>query len=337
MKYGAIQDRPLIDDVTQYLFHRSENYEMFNYLRRFPLLPLPSKPTFIDKWDFDSFYLHRIQYFVEPGLPVFAYLLVPKKQEETKIPGILALHQHNDEFKAGKSETLGLVKNPEYTKTEAVTPNPKHSTPEGKQQFAYAKDLCEQGFIVLAPDFIGFEEYRDIDEYYDNPGFIRGYEEMISAKYILYGTCLMAKHLHDLYVAVSVLTSIKGVDSEKIGVIGHSLGGLMAIVLAAFDNRIKVGASSCGVISYNAYEHGNRMESAETMIPNLRSDQRDFDFFLDMVHPTPFHLSHDAQESEYLPLSKRSNFEIYLHDLGHSFPEDARKDSYSFLKTHLLQ
>jgi dienelactone hydrolase len=158
---------------------------------------------------------------------------------------------------------------------------------------------------------------------------------MISAKYILYGTCLMAKHLHDLYVAVSVLSSIKGVDSERIGVIGHSLGGLMAIVLAAFDSRIRAGASSCGVISYNHYEQSNRMESAETMIPNLRSDGKDLDFFLDMIHPIPFHLSHDARENEYLPLSKNDNFEIYTHDKGHNFPNDARENAYEFLKKHL--
>jgi dienelactone hydrolase len=335
MKYGAVQDRPLIDDTAQYIFHRTENSKLFRYLRRFPLLPSHYKPEFIDTWDFDLYDLHKIQYEVEPNLPVFAYLLIPKDHKETKIPGILALHQHNDEFKAGKSETLGLVKNPEYTKTEAVAPNLKHSPPEGRQQFAYAKELCEKGYIALAPDFIGFEEYRDIDEYYDEPGFIRGYEEMISAKYILYGTCLMAKHLHDLYVAVSILTAIKAVDSKRIGVIGHSLGGLMSIILAAFDKRIKVGASSCGVISYHHYEQSNRMESAETMIPSLRSDQRDSDFFLDMIHPTPFHLSHDAQENEFLPLSKKDNFEIYVHNKGHSFPEDAREESYTFLKTHL--
>ncbi|MFW9851103.1 MAG: acetylxylan esterase, partial [Candidatus Thorarchaeota archaeon] len=331
MKFGAVQDRILIEDTSQYTYKRSKSSELFNYMKRFPLLPSHFMPDYVECWDFDSFNLHKIRYETEPNLPVFAYLLVPRDETELVKPGILALHQHNDEFKAGKSETIGLVKNIEYTKTEAVAPNPKYRGPEGKMQFAYARELCERGYIVLAPDLIGFEEYRDIDEYYDEPGFIRGFEEMISAKYILYGTCLMAKHLHDLYVAVSVLASIKGVDSDRIAVIGHSLGGLMAIVLAAFDQRIKTGSSSCGVLSYNHYEQSNRMESAETMIPNLRLDGKDSDFFLDMIHPTPFHLSHDARENEYLPLSKNDNFQIYTHNMGHSFPDDARMDAYEFL------
>ena len=334
MDYGAVQDRVLTEDVDQYLFHRRENAQLFRYLKRFPLVPDSLEISYVDMWDFHSFNIHKIQYNVEPGLPIFAYLLIPKTMK-IKTHGILALHEHNDEYKAGKSETIGLVRSPEYTKLEAVPPDPNHVTPESHTQYAYAKELCEQGYIVLAPDFIGFEEYREVSEYYDEPGFIRGYEEMLSSKYLLYGSCLLAKHLHDLYVAVSVLTSLNQVDSEKIGVIGHSLGGEMASILAAFDNRVKVGAVSCGFVSYDAFEKSGRMETADAIIPNFRADKQDFDFFLNMIPPTPFLLTHDVRDTAHLQTRTRKKLEIFEHDGGHTFPEMARKRAYQFLTNHL--
>jgi dienelactone hydrolase len=334
MDYGAVQDREFTEDVDQYLHHRKENKQLFRYLKRFPLVPKSLEFNYVDQWNFRSFDLHKIWYYVEPDLSVFAYLLVPKNLK-TKVPGILALHEHNDEYKAGKSETIGLVRNPEYTKLEAVSPDPNHITPASHTQYAYAKELCEQGYVVLAPDFIGFEDYREVSDYYDEPGFIRGYEEMLSSKYLLYGSCLMAKHLHDIYVAVSVLTSLDKVDSEKIGVIGHSLGGEMASILTAFDSRVKVGAVSCGFISYDAFEKSGRMETAESIIPNFRADKLDFDFFLNMIPPTPFLLIQDTRDSAHLSTKVKKKLEIFEHDGGHSFPEAARKKAYQFLTDHL--
>jgi len=343
MLYADVQKRGLTSNHSQYGFFRKENKQIFKYLRKFPILPRTQKISFTDKWDFAKFLLHKISYFVEPQLKVFAYLLIPKQMNK-KVPGILALHEHNDEYKAGKSEVVGLVKDPRYTKLEAVYPDPAHRTPISKRQFAYGKELCEKGFVVLAPDFIGFEEYRDnfgleLNEYYEDPRFIRGYEEMLSEKYLLYGSCLMAKHIHDLYVAVSILSSIEHVDSNKIGVIGHSLGGEMTSIITAFDKRIKAGVNSCGTFSYEDFENSNRMETANTIIPNFRSDNKDFDFFLDMIPPTPFLATNGAKDigsmAKKLLKNKRKNFEVVIHKEGHEFPSDVRNKAYSFLQKNL--
>ena len=345
MFYADVQKRGLTSNYSQYKFFRKENKRIFEYLRKFPLLPKDQKAVFVSRWDFGKFFLHRISYFAEPQLKVFAYLLVPKRMETKEVPGILALHEHNDEYKAGKSEVVGLVKDPTYTKLKAAYPDPAHRTPHSHKQFAYGKELCEKGFIVLAPDFIGFEEYRDsnweLDDYYEEPGFIRGYEEMLSEKYLLYGSCLLAKHVHDLYVAVSVLTSIEHIDPNKIGVIGHSLGGEIASIITAFDNRIKAGVSSCGTFSYEDFENSNRMETADTIIPNFRSDHRDFDFFLDMIPPKPF-LSINGDKdigpmARKLLRHKRRNFEATFHEGAHEFPSDARNRAYLFLQENLTR
>ncbi len=334
LNYGAVQDRPLTDNLDQYLHHRKENRRIFDYLKKFPILPDSISFEKTDEWDFGSFTLNKIRYETEPSLSVSAYLLVPKDMGHN-LPGLIALHQHNDEYKAGKSETVGLVKTPQYTKLEPVLPDSSYQTPQGRKQFAYGRELAERGFVVLAPDFIGFEEYRDIDEYYDEPGFLRSYEEMLNSKYLLYGSCLMAKHLHDLYVAVSMLSSCDIVDPSRIGVFGHSLGGEMAIVLTTFDRRIKVGASSGGVLSYDAFEQNGRMETAEAIIPNFRADGHDSDFFLDMIPPTPFLLAYGKDDPFHHMVSRDSNLETVAFDGGHELPQNVRESVYSFLASHL--
>ena len=44
---------------------------------------------------------------------------------------------------------------------------------------------------------------------------------------------------------VDLLQAREDVDHERIGVLGHSLGGHNAIFLGAFDIRLKVIVSSC--------------------------------------------------------------------------------------------
>ena len=342
MYFADVQKREFTPNIRQYNQFRNKNNAFLEFFRIFPVLPPNNKVEFIDKWDFKNFYLHKISYYVEPKLKVYSYLLIPKNLKN-KIPGILAMHQHNDEYKAGKSETIGLVKDPQYTKLESVKPSLSHKTPQSKKQFAYAKELCEKGFVVLAPDFIGFEEYRDRDwdlkNYYDEPQFLRGYEEMLSSKYLLHGSFLMTKHLHDMYVAISVLSSINEVDSNNIGVIGHSLGGEITAILTAFDQRIKAGVSSCGTICYQDFMNSNRMETAEVIIPKFREKNKDFNFFLDMIEPTPFLATNGTKDitvqGKRLLKKKRKNFEVIFFSGGHGFPDNIREKAYAFLKKNL--
>lgn len=329
-----IQSRGLTSDYKQYEYFRKENKELFDIFTDFPILPKNQKIKYLNKWDFQNFDLYKISYYVEPKLLNKAYLLIPKKVKEI-LPGILALHQHNDEYKAGKSEVIGMVKNPQYTKLEAVEPNRDYKTPTNRKQFAYAKELCERGYIVLAPDFISFEEYKDKNDYFNDPRFLRGYENLLAEKYILYGGTLLTKHMHDTYVAISILASLEKVDPKKIGIIGHSLGEEIASILTAFDRRIQAAVSSCGTICYDDFEKRDRMETAETIIPNFRKKSLDFDFFLDKIPPTQFLATNGKEDislqGKKLLQKKRRNFNVISFDGSHGFPLSIRKKAYKFL------
>ena len=52
----------------------------------------------------------------------------------------------------------------------------------------------------------------------------------------------MAKHVHDALVAVTVLAAMPGVDPDRIGMIGHSLGGEVAAIAATLDRSHQGGS-----------------------------------------------------------------------------------------------
>ena len=337
MSYGDVARRGLTTTYAQYPGFREENSVIASWLGRMPHLPLATSQMLLDEWDFGTFHLQKIAYSTEPGVSVRAYLLRPTAAPIYPAPGILALHQHNDEYAAGKSELVGLVDNADYPHLRAVSPHGTQRPSSLRVPFAYARELAERGYIVLAPDFIGFEEYRDQDDYYQQPSFIRLYEEMLSSKYLLYGSCLMAKHVHDVLVAVTVLAAAQGVDPDRIGVIGHSLGGEVAAIAATLDNRIKAGVSSCGIVAYQHFEQSGRAESAETIIPGFRAAGYNFDFFLARIAPTPFLATYGldepgaAERQKLLPAS----IEGLAFAGGHGFPAQIRQQCYTFLDHHL--
>ena len=337
MSIGDVASRGLTTTYGQYPGFREENRVVASWLGQVPHWPTDMLPTLLDEWDFGTFHLQKIAYSTEPGVSGCAYLLRPAAAPAYPVPGILALHQHNDEYAAGKSEVVGLVDNADYPELRAVAPDDTQRPPSSRVPFAYARELAERGYIVLAPDFVGFEEYRDQDEYYQQPSFIRLYEEMLSSKYLLYGSCLMAKHVHDVLVAVTVLAAMQGVDSNRIGIIGHSLGGEVAAIAATLDSRIKAGVSSCGIVAYQHFEQSGRAESAETIIPGFRAAGYNFDFFLRRIAPTPFLATYGldepgaAERQQLLPAS----IEGLAFAGGHGFPAEIRQQCYTFLDRQL--
>ncbi|NQZ68109.1 MAG: dienelactone hydrolase family protein [Lentisphaeria bacterium] len=113
-----------------------------------------------------------------------------------------------------------------------VAMHPTHNS--GKEAFEkwpnnnFVFELAMQGFIVIVPDFPskgGSLKYDfKADRYASGP----------------------LKGLYNHMTCVDMLQVHPNVDPEKIGTIGHSLGGANVLNLAAFDTRIKVAVSSCG-------------------------------------------------------------------------------------------
>jgi dienelactone hydrolase len=108
----------------------------------------------------------------------------------------------------------------------------------GKPDLHYALELAQRGYVTLAPDYPNFGDYK-FDPYANG-----------------YASATM-KGIVNHRRAVDLLQSLPEVDPDRIGVIGHSLGGHNALFIAAFDDRVKAIVTSCGFTSFAKYMKGD--------------------------------------------------------------------------------
>jgi len=105
-------------------------------------------------------------------------------------------------------------------------------------QLDYGPQLASRGFVVAAADSVTFGER--FDPLTDAPLDTSKFEANAP------GWSLLASRLTDHMRTIDYLASLSFVAHDQFGVIGHSLGGESAAVLAAMDDRIKAAVISCG-------------------------------------------------------------------------------------------
>lgn len=179
--------------------------------------PVPLDVQVLARETVGSYERWLIEYTVEPGQCVRAYLCVPIANTGL-LPGVLVLHQTTAE---GKRESVGIV---------------------GDRSLAFGADLAARGFVTLSPDSIAAGERTGAFEPFDTRVHYT-HQSDVSA---------MGKMLHDARVALDVLAATPGVDADRLGAIGHSLGAEEALMLAAFDERVRATVASCGYATFAA-------------------------------------------------------------------------------------
>jgi dienelactone hydrolase len=102
----------------------------------------------------------------------------------------------------------------------------------------YGAELAARGYVVLAVDYPNFGE-STCDPYA-----------------LGYASATM-KGIWNHRAAVDLLCSLDQVDPDRLGVMGHSLGGHNSIFAALFDSRLRAVVSSCGFNSFPHYYGGN--------------------------------------------------------------------------------
>ncbi|MBX3180829.1 MAG: alpha/beta fold hydrolase [Candidatus Hydrogenedentes bacterium] len=179
--------------------------------------PEREKPDFdieiVAEVDFPTYTRREIRFTVEPGDRLPAYLMIPKGLTG-KTAGILALHQT---YTGGKEEPAGV---------------------SGMHNRHYGHELAERGYVVIAPDYPGYGDYK------------------IDAYAMGYASATM-KGIWNHMRCVDLLQSLPEVDPARIGAIGHSLGGHNTLYVGAFDPRIQVMVTSCGFNRFAKYYGGN--------------------------------------------------------------------------------
>ena len=214
----------------------------------------------------------------------------------------------------------------------------------GNPNLHYALELAQHGFVTLAPDYPSFGEYP-----YSFPpehGYVSGSMKAIS----------------DNMRAIDVLQAMEQVDPQRIGCIGHSLGGHNTMFTAVFDLRIKALVSSCGFTRFHKYYEGKLAGwTSPRYMPRIASeyhnnpDEVPFDFpeIVAAFAPRPFLACsplHDdnfevsgvrdsitAAQPIYQLFQAEKSLRAKYPECAHDFPPATREVAYRFLEETLRQ
>jgi hypothetical protein len=202
---------------------------------------------------------------------------------------------------------------------------------------AYAKELAERGYVVLVPGYPSFGDYR-----YD----------FHKSKYASGTMKAIFNHMR----GVDLLQAREEVDPERIGAIGHSLGGHNAIFLGVFDQRIKVVVSSCGWTPFHDYKHGNLAGWAQDLyMPRVRTEygndpnRMPFDFYevVAALAPRAFFSNSPLRDDNFdvggvrkaqakaqevfALLGAADKLRVCHPNCAHDFPPETRRAAYAFI------
>jgi dienelactone hydrolase len=207
----------------------------------------------------------------------------------------------------------------------------------GRPTLYYALHLVERGYVTLSPDYPSFGAYE-----YD---FHKSAFRSGSMKAVWNNMC-----------AVDLLQSLPDVDPERIGCVGHSLGGHNTMFTAAFDTRIKALVSNCGFTSFPKY-YGGALKgwTSDRYMPRIAShfelDPKkvpfDFPEVVAAFAPRAFLASSPLRDDNFevsgvkdCIAAARPVYELFgateklaanYPDCGHDFPPDVRQVAYAWL------
>jgi pimeloyl-ACP methyl ester carboxylesterase len=152
---------------------------------------------------------HRVEQWIletEPGLPLPAVLCIPRQTSPgAKRPALLVVDERGKQF----SFERGLVQR-----------------------------LADAGFVVLALDVRGAGETAGTLPMYD------GAHDFNLSNYSLFcGRPMPGMMVHDVRCAVDFLAGRPEVDASRIAYAGRGIAGLVGILAAAYDPRVRAVAA----------------------------------------------------------------------------------------------
>ncbi|MBI1356775.1 MAG: alpha/beta fold hydrolase [Acidobacteria bacterium] len=203
---------------------------------------------------------------------------------------------------------------------------------------AYAKELAQRGYVALAPDYPTMGDPQA-------DAYELGYDSVT----------MQAIYNHSR--GVDLLQSLDQVDGERIGAIGHSLGGHNSLFIAVFEPRVRAVVTSCGFNSFFQYYGGDlKGWGQDKYMPRIRTQlgldpkRMPFDFteLLATIAPravfvnAPLHDANFEVQGVYRCLKAAAPvYEKIYHAQGrlvavhpnceHDFPDEQREQAYAFL------
>lgn len=214
----------------------------------------------------DGYRMESLTYDSPLGDAIPALLLVPDSATASDpAPGIAVWHQHNGEYHLGKSEPAGLAG------------NPMHHT---------AVALVREGYVVICPDALCFEERQDPS------GKLKGgnYERFEFLRQIVRGRSMAWVNVIDMRRTVDVLAQRPEVLGDRLGCYGHSMGSTHCWLVGPLEPRLKCIVGNCCLPTYEAIEQEHLLHCFPNFVPGW-SQYGDTPEIASLIAPRGLHLN----------------------------------------------
>ena len=195
----------------------------------------PLTPRTIERVDKGDYIREKIILRTGPHAHMPVYLLIPKNAPDPR-PAVVAFHGHG----YGVKDIVGLWED-----------GGERDDPDG-----YHKDfgvaLCRAGFAVAAPEISGFgERQTDFSHLQHGQGAPSSCTHMAMLAFHL-GTSVVGIRVHDGLRLVDYLETRPEFDTERLGAMGISGGGMHTFFSTCIDERIR----ACVVSGYySTFQH----------------------------------------------------------------------------------
>jgi dienelactone hydrolase len=221
-----------------------------------------------------------LEYQTAPGVTVPAWLLIPEGLTQPAA-AVIAVHGHG----SGMDELVGINDDG----TERAEPQGYH------QDFALA--LCRRGLVVLAPELPGFGRRREPIDQAAGPASSSCHAAAWWG--IMLGKPLLGRRVSDVLRSIELLQALPEVDGQRIGMMGGSGGGAVALFAAALEPRLRAVVISNYFCTFRdsilAMQH-----CACNYVPGLLQDAESYDIAA-LIAPRPL-LIEAGTEDPIFPL-----------------------------------
>jgi dienelactone hydrolase len=187
--------------------------------------PAKWKTSVENSIDLDDHHREALVLTAEGHPPLPVYLLTPLKKADQPRAGVLAIHGHGPygyDPVAGRDDLPGVA--------DEIKQN----------HYDYGRQLVRRGYVVAVPCLTPFG--RRLGKRDKTPSVDPCADAFLRLQ--TFGKLLIAENLRDCLWSLELLAQHEQVDAKRLGCVGLSYGGRMAMLTTALEARIRVAAIS---------------------------------------------------------------------------------------------
>lgn len=267
-------------DVGQW--RRELTERLRSLLGTFPDYPAPLAPLLLERTERPDHIRERVEITTYEGLRMPMYILFPQGSEREPRPVMLALHGHG----YGSREIVGI--DPDGAERKELPGLHKD----------FALEWVRRGFIVIAPELLGFGDRRLTEDHTADPK--KSSCQRLALALLMAGETLAGYRIYETMRALDYVHLREEADTNRIGCMGISGGGMIASLVSALDERI--GAAIVSGYA-NTFEDSilSRSHCLDNYIPGILREARMADL-IGLIAPRPL-LIEAGSEDKVFPVT----------------------------------